>query len=134
MGDADNRMSAEYNNADVVAKRRLERARKYSKAAIALACISLFYIAVLIFLPPVKLFSIMRIVMLVLDKIFLYVLPVFAVLFAIFGFQEHENEFRTPALALSIISVIIVVITIVVIILASIGIVIDFFKNLINRF
>jgi len=125
--------AANYNNAGEVERRKADRARKYSKAAIALSLISLIYIVILIFMPPVRLLSIMRLVMLVLDKIFLYAFPILAVLFGIFGFQQQENELRIPALILSIASAIVVVITIIVLILASAGVVIDFFKNIINR-
>lgn len=128
------RSAANYNHAGEVGKRKLDRARKYSKAAIALSLISLLYIVILIFMPPVRLLSIMRIVMLVLDKIFLYAFPILAVLFSIFGFQEQENEIRIPALILSLASTIAVIITIIVLILASAGVIIDFFKNVINRF
>lgn len=126
--------AANYNNAGAVERRKIDRARKYSKAAIALSLISLLYIVILIFMPPVRLLSIMRVVMLVLDKIFLYAFPIFAVLFGIFGFQQRENELRLPALILSIASTIAVIVTIIVLILASAGVIIDFFKNIINRF
>ncbi|MBD5095764.1 MAG: hypothetical protein HDT40_01975 [Lachnospiraceae bacterium] len=126
--------AANYNNAGAVERRKIDRARKYSKTAIALSLISLLYIVILIFMPPVRLLSIMRVVMLVLDKIFLYGFPIFAVLFGIFGFQERENELRFPALILSIASTIAVIVTIIVLILASAGVIIDFFKNVINRF
>lgn len=123
-----------YNNAGEVERRKIDRAGKYSRAAIALSLISLLYIVILIFMPPVRLLSIMRVVMLVLDKIFLYAFPIFAVLFGIFGFQQRENELRFPALILSIASTIAVIITIIVLILASAGVIIDFFKNVIDRF
>ena len=123
-----------YNNAGEVERRKIDRARKYSKAAIALSLISLLYIAILIFMPPVRLLSVMRVVMLVLDKIFLFAFPIFAVLFGIFGFQERENEIRFPALILSIASIIVVIIAVIVLILASAGVIIEFFKNVINRF
>ena len=126
--------AANYNNAGEVERRKIDRARKYSKAAIVLSLISLLYIVILIFMPPVRLLSIMRVVMLVLDKIFLYAFPIFAVLFGIFGFQQQENELRFPALILSIASTIAVIVTIIVLILASAGVIIDFFKNIINRF
>lgn len=112
-----------YNNAGEVKRRKIDRARKYSKAAITLSLINLIYIAVLIFMPTVSLFSIMRVVMLVLDKIFLYVVPIFAALFGIFGFQERENELRFPALILSIVSIIAVIIAIVVGMLALAGVI-----------
>lgn len=123
-----------YNNAGEVERRKIDRAGKYSRAAIALSLISLLYIVILIFMPPVRLLSIMRVVMLVLDKIFLYAFPIFAVLFGIFGFQQRENELRFPALILSIASTIAVIITIIVLILASAGVITDFFKNVIDRF
>lgn len=111
-----------YNNAGEVKRRKIDRARKYSKAAITLSLISLLYIAVLIFMiifmPTVSLFGIMRVVVLVvfvLNKIFLVALPIFAVLFGIFGFQEKENELRIPALILSIVSIIVVNIIIFVV-------------------
>lgn len=111
-----------YNNADEVERRKIDRARKYSKAAITLSLISLLYIAILIFMiifmPTVSLFGIMRVVVLVafvLNKIFLFALPIFAVLFGIFGFQEKENELRIPALILSIASIIVVNIIIFVV-------------------
>ncbi|MCM1172694.1 MAG: hypothetical protein NC393_11305 [Clostridium sp.] len=121
-----------YNNASAVERRRIDRAGKYSRAAIVLSVISLLYIAILVFMPPVRLFSVMRVVMLVLDKIFLYVFPIIAVLFGIFGFQERENGLRLPALILSIVSVIAVVVTIIVFILAAAGIIIEFFQNVID--
>ncbi len=126
--------AANYNNSGEVERRKTDRARKYSKAAIALSLISLIYIVILIFMPPVRLLSLMRLVMLVLDKIFLYAFPILAVLFGIFGFQQQENELRVPALILSIASTIAVIIAIIALVLASAGVVIDFFKNLINRF
>lgn len=111
-----------YNNASEVKRRKIDRARKYSKAAITLSLISLLYIAILIFMiifmPTVSLFGIMRVVVLVafvLNKIFLFALPIFAVLFGIFGFQEKENELRIPALILSIASIIVVNIIIFVV-------------------
>lgn len=126
--------AANYNNSGEVERRKTDRARKYSKAAIALSIISLIYITILIFMPPVRLLSMLRVVLLVLDKIFLYAFPILAILFSIFGFQEQENELRIPALILSIASTIAVIIAIIALILASAGVIIDFFKNLINRF
>ena len=107
--------STNYNNAGEVERRKIDRARKYSKAAIALSLISPLYIVVLIFMPTVSLFGIMRVVMLVLEKIFFYAFQIFAVLFGIFGFQEKENELRIPALILSITSIIVVNIIIYVV-------------------
>ncbi|MCM1286853.1 MAG: hypothetical protein NC240_00980 [Clostridium sp.] len=124
--------AANYNNASAVERRRIDRAGKYSGAAIVLSVISLLYIAILIFMPPVRLFSVLRIVMLVLDKIFLYVFPIIAVLFGIFGFQEQENRLRLPALILSIASVIAVVVTVIVFVLAAAGVIIEFFQNAID--
>lgn len=115
--------AANYNHASEVEKRKLDRARKYSKAAIVLSIISLVYTTGLYFMPFVSLFSFMRLVVaLVLDKVFLYAFPIIAVFFSIFGFQERENELRIPALILSIVSTITEVITIIVLILASAGI------------
>lgn len=116
------KFATNYNNASEVKRRKIDRARKYSKAAIILSLISLLYIAILIFMiifmPTVSLFGIMRVVVLVvfvLNKIFLVALPIFAVLFGIFGFQEKENELRIPALILSIASIIVVNIIIFVV-------------------
>lgn len=114
--------STNYNNAGEVERRKIDRSRKYSKVAITLSLISLLYLAIfifmLIFMPTVSQFSIMRVVVLVvfvLNKIFLVALPIVAVLFGIFGFQEKENELRIPALILSIASIIVVNIIIFVV-------------------
>ncbi len=119
-----------YNSTDAVQQRKLVRTRRYSVAAIILSCISLLYLGILIILPPISVLGWLYIVVIVLDKILLYVLPLFSILLAILGFQEEKNEYRIPALSLSIVSAVVIVIVAIVLILASLGWALSVFRNL----
>lgn len=119
-----------YNSTDAVQHRKLVRTRKYSVAAIVLSCISLLYLGILIILPSISVLGWLYIVVLILDKVLLYALPLFSILLAILGFQEEKNEYRIPALALSIISAVVIVVVVVALILASLGWAVGVFRKL----
>lgn len=121
-----------YNNSNIVAKRKLNTAIRYSKLSIVFSVICLAYIAMMMVLPPVEFFSIAHIIMLIIDKLLLYICPILAVLFAIFGMQQAENALRKPALAISIFASILAVVAIIMIIYSLTAGVIGWFGNMID--
>lgn len=121
-----------YNNSNIVAKRKLETSIKYSKLSIVFSSLTLVYIMVMLLVPPVEFFSFAYIVMLIIDKILLYICPLVAVIFAIFGLQQKENHLRKTALIISIISSVIAIVTIVIIVYSLTVGVIGLFDNLIE--
>lgn len=122
--------NSNYNSMEAVKQRKLIRTQKYSVTAIVLSCVSLLYLGIKIMLPSIRVLGWLYIIVLILDKILLYVLPLFSILLAILGFQEKRNRYRIPALTLSIVSAIVIVIVVVVLILASLGWAADMIRNL----
>lgn len=122
--------NSNYNSTEAVKQRKLIRTQKYSVTAIVLSCVSLLYLGIKIMLPSIRVLGWLYIIVLILDKILLYVLPLFSILLAILGFQEERNRYRIPALTLSIVSAIVIVIVVVVLILASLGWAADMIRNL----
>lgn len=122
--------NSNYNSMEAVKQRKLIRTQKYSVTAIVLSCVSLLYLGIKIMLPSIRVLDWLYIIVLILDKILLYVLPLFSILLAILGFQEERNRYRIPALTLSIVSAIVIVIVVVVLILASLGWAADMIRNL----
>lgn len=121
-----------YNNSNIVAKRKLDTAIRYSKLSIAFSMVCLAYIVIMLIVPPVEFFSIAHVIMLIVDKLLLYICPIFAVLFAIFGMQQAENNLRKPALAISIISSILAIVAIIMIVYSLTVGVIGWFGNMID--
>ena len=119
-----------YNSTEAVRQRKLVRTRKYSVTAIVLSCMSLLYLGIKILLPSIRVLGWLYIIVLILDKVLLYVLPLFSILLSILGFQEEKNEYRIPAFVLSIVSAIVVVIVVIILILASLGWAVDIIRNL----
>lgn len=122
--------NSNYNSMEAVKQRKLIRTQKYSVTAIVLSCVSLLYLGIKVMLPSIRVLGWLYIIVLILDKILLYVLPLFSILLAILGFQEKRNRYRIPALTLSIVSAIVIVIVVVVLILASLGWAADMIRNL----
>lgn len=106
------------NSEEAIRMREYERSLRYSKTAIVMSLLSIGYLIISIVVPQLELPGIISRTVNWIGIVMIFIVPLISVFLATLGFQNKANHMRSPALALSIVSLTVVVLTVILWILA----------------